>query len=192
MTVPETAAVDPTEEAAAPTTEAASPSPSPDETAPATVDLPLATAEAVSTPEEAIAAFRGHLKRAEEQLEPIHKLRLPRFLKWSNFIWPFLVVGGAASSLGLVIGWPAGITVGVLVAIGLAVWVRITLVGKLKGQLAKVYPPYQQTVNELEKLLQKGREMAKASFERRKVEVEQNRETALQKAEEKLTRHGPV
>ncbi len=188
MTVPETAAVDPTEEAAAPTTEAASPSPSPDETAPATVDLPLATAETVSTPEEAIAAFRGHLKRAEEQLEPIHKLRLPRFLKWSNFIWPFLVVGGAASSLGLVIGWPAGITVGVLLAIGLAAWVRITLVGKLKGQLTKVYPPYQETVNELEKLLQKGREMAKATFERRKVEVEQNRETALSKAEEKLER----
>jgi hypothetical protein len=162
--------------------------PAPEAASPATEETAPASEEIAPAPEDPLAAFHEHLKRAEKQFAPIKKLGLPRFLKWQNFVWPFLFLGLAGASLGFVIGWPAGVAIGAVVAIGLAVWCRVMLVAKAKKQVARVYPPYRKTTIEAEQLLQRSRDWAKETFERQKVEVEQRRERATQQADEELER----
>ncbi len=50
-------------------------------------------AELAPASDNPVAALQERLKLAEEQLVPLVKLTLPRFLKPQQFVWPFLVLG---------------------------------------------------------------------------------------------------
>ena len=69
-----------------------------------------------------IGALQELIKKADEELLALETLKLPNFLKISNFIWPFLLLGAVVGGgLGFVIGWPIGIGVGVAAAVAAAV-----------------------------------------------------------------------
>src|SRR5205085_8799013 len=103
---------------------------------PAAVEVP---------PEDPLPTYLERIKQGEEQLVPLAKLGLPRFLKPHNYIWPFLVLAmGAVYPLSTVIGWPyASILCGV-VAIGLGVAVRIWLIKVARRQVARLYHSFCQ------------------------------------------------
>ena len=136
--------------------------------------------------DDPFVAYQEHIKRGEEQLIPLAKLWLPRFLKPGQFVAPFLALAfGVAVGLGIVLGWIVGPIVGGVVGIALAIGIRIWLTGVAKKQVARLYPPFAQTMAEAVVIEKRARDTAKARFEQQKIDVELRREATTKAADER-------
>ena len=134
-----------------------------------------------------LAAFQELVKRADEQSLALEKLKLPNFLRLSNFIWPFLLLGAAiGGGLGFVLGWTIGPIVGAVVAVAVGIGARVALSKSARPRVAKLYFPLKKTLEEGERLDEEAKDWVKAEFERRQKEVEQKRETEYKNSEEKM------
>jgi len=145
---------------------------------------------AVAVPQEdPLPLLLERIKQIEEQLVPLAKLGLPRFLKPQNFLAPLLVLAlGAYYPLATVIGWiPAGIVCGVL-TIALGVALRIWLAKVARRQVGRLYHPFCRTMAEADQLRDQTHVWAKANLERGKLEVQAHREQTVRAAEEKFAR----
>jgi hypothetical protein len=163
--------------------------PLPEQAQAATEGAAAEEAAAVAPADDPIGVCRERIKQGEEALVPLARLALPRFLKFQNFIWPFLLLAmGAAYPLGTVIGWRnSGIVCGV-VAVALGVAMRIWLAKIARRQVARVYPSFCRLITDADRLLQESDAWVKDHLERGKKEVLVRRETDVQTAEEKFTR----
>ncbi len=104
------------------------------------------------------------IKRAEAQLVPLAKLGLPRFLKFQNYIWLFLILGLAGIyPLGLLIGWIAASIVCGVLALSLAIGVRIWLVKVATRQVGRIYSAFRAVVAEADALQVRSLEWARAT-----------------------------
>ena len=142
---------------------------------------PPAPPEAVDRPIDALQAV---ITRAEEQLDPVDALFLPKFLAPQAFVWPFLILAGVlAYPLGTVLGWGVGAGVAVGVAVAAAVASYVGLARLARKQVARVYPPYAASVAEADRLLEAAKPWSKATFERTKDDVELRRQRDAEAAE---------
>jgi hypothetical protein len=129
------------------------------------------------------------IKQVEEDLVPLAKLGLPRFLKPQNFVAPFLVLAaGAFYPAATAIGWTIAAIVCSVLGIALAVAMRIWLIKVARRQVGRLYHPFCRTLGDAETLHRQSQEWAKASLERGKVEVQERREQDVRAAEEKFAR----
>jgi hypothetical protein len=156
---------------------------------PAAGEIAATTMPVTALPEDPMPLYLERIKQIEEQLVPLAKLGLPRFLKPQNFLAPFVVLAlGAFYPLGTVIGWTAsGIVCGVA-TIALAVAVRIWLIKVARREVARLYHPFCRTMDEADRLHEQCQTWAKANLERGKTEVHARRERDVRVAEEKFTR----
>ena len=139
--------------------------------------------------DDPMPALQETLKAAGDQLGALDKLGLPKFLEWSRFVWPFLLIAaGVGVPLGPRVGWPVGIGAGVVLAIALAVGIRVWLTSIARRRMARLYPPFRQSLARAEALFQQYQQWAKATFEREKAEIEQRRERELKNADDRLAR----
>ncbi len=169
----------------------------PAENPPAATSKPEATASAENAsevpadPQSPLEQLQAKLKVADEQIDTLSKLKLPKFLRPQSFIWPFLFLGAAVAGgliAGLGLGIPIGAGAGVVVAIGAAVGVRIWLGGVARQKVAIYYPPLVKSLEECQALMEQTRAWAKANFERRKVEIDEKRENTIKESEKKAAR----
>ena len=126
-------------------------------------------------PERPIEAVQAALAAIEQQIAPIAKLFLPKFLAPGVFILPFLPIMALAYPLGLKIGWGPAIGIALVLTIAAAVGSYIGLLKVAKRQVAAVYPAYAGSVAEAERLIPTSKTWAKATLEQSKEEVEQKR-----------------
>ncbi|APW58676.1 FtsK/SpoIIIE domain-containing protein [Paludisphaera borealis] len=134
-----------------------------------------------------IAVLQELIKKADEELLALESLKLPNFLKISNFIWPFLLLGAVVGGgLGAVIGWPIGIGVGVVAAIAAAVGAHVALSKKAQAGVARHFHPLKHDLEEAERKLDETKDWVKTEFERRQKEADEKREDDYKKAEDKM------
>ena len=134
-----------------------------------------------------IGALQELIKKADEELLALETLKLPNFLKISNFIWPFLLLGAVVGGgLGFVIGWPIGIGVGVAAAVAAAVGAHVALSKKAQQGVARHFYPLKRELEEAGRKLGETKEWVKTEFERRQKEADQKREDDYKKAEDKM------
>ncbi len=127
------------------------------------------------------------VKKADEELAALEALKLPNFLRISNFIWPFLLLAGVlGGGLGLVLGWPIGIGVGVVAAVAAGVGTHIGLTKTARPRVASHYYPLKKHLEEAAELLQQTKDWVKNEFERRQKELDQKREENYRNAEDKM------
>ncbi|WP_422930534.1 FtsK/SpoIIIE domain-containing protein [Singulisphaera sp. PoT] len=129
------------------------------------------------------------LKKADEQLEPLNTLKLPKFLRPQQFIWPFVVLGAVLAgglAFGANLGLPIGAGAGVVIAIVVAVGIRSWLSGLARKHVQGLYPQFAYSLEEAERLIPQAQDWIKATFENQKIEIEQKRESDSNKAEEKF------
>ncbi|MDR3636097.1 MAG: FtsK/SpoIIIE domain-containing protein [Isosphaeraceae bacterium] len=154
-------------------------------------EAPAAESPAAAVPENPVEEFKARVKLAEEQTAALAKLKLPKFLKPQTYIWPFLILGSAVAG-GLIFGAGMSPTIGGVAggvaAIGLGVGIWIWLAGVAKKEVSQLYPPLVRTMEEAERLLDQSKTWNKANFERKKVEVEEKRESTIREAEKKHAR----
>ncbi|SIO05671.1 FtsK/SpoIIIE family protein [Singulisphaera sp. GP187] len=139
--------------------------------------------------ENPLPELQERLKRAEEQLVPLMKLTLPKFLKLQQFVWPFLILGFAAAyPLGVTLGWATGLAVdaGAVIAIAVTFWFWLATVAR--RQVGRFYPPFRQTLDEAEAFALQAQSWVNAAFERHKAEVEARREHDTVAADEKFAK----
>ncbi len=134
-----------------------------------------------------IGALQELIRKADEELLALETLKLPNFLKISNFIWPFLLLGAVVGGgLGFVIGWPIGIGAGVVAAIAAAVGARAVLSKKAAQSVSRHYHPLKRDLEEAGRKLEETKLWVKSEFERRQVEADQKREDDYKNAEDKM------
>ncbi len=143
--------------------------------------------EAEPVPTNALSQLQEVLKLADEQLEPLTKLSLVKFLRLQQFIWPFVFLAGAlVYPLALVLGWQIGAGAAVVIAVAVAIGVRGWLSGRLKKKVQGLYPPFAYSLLEAERLSTESRDWIKTIFETQKIEIEQKRENDSKTAEDKF------
>ncbi len=130
-----------------------------------------------------VTTLQEAIKRADEELLALEKLKLPSFLVIKNFIWPFLLLGMILTGgLGLVIGWVGGAIAGVVIAVAVAVGSKIGLSKLARSRVASHYFPLLRLLEDAEKLLGQTEDWIKVEFERRQGDAEQNRDRDVKKA----------
>ena len=134
-----------------------------------------------------LAELQQLVKTADEQLLALEKLKLPNFLRISNFIWPFLLLGAAVGGgLGFALGWTIGPIVGAVVAIAAGIGVHVALSKSARPRVAKLYFPLKKSLADGERLLGEAKDWIKADLERRQKAVEGKREAEYKNSEEKM------
>ena len=163
---------------------------------PSATALPVPDAETTSAdpaatdPGEAsqVTTLQQAVKRADDELLALEKLKIPSFLQLQNFIWPFLILGLLLiAGLGLAIDWIGGAIAGLSIAVAAALGSRVGLTRLARARVARHYFPLLRSLEDAEKLLVQTQDWIKAEFERRQREAEQNREGEVKKADETLT-----
>ncbi len=126
--------------------------------------------------------------RIDEELLGLESLKLPNFLKPSNFVWPFLLLGGvvgAAAALGAGLAPAIAAGAGVVVAIVAGAATFVALKKKAAPVVAAHYYPLKFRLEEGARLFEESGEWIKADAEERQKQAEQRRDEALKTAEEK-------
>jgi hypothetical protein len=153
---------------------------------------PSAPGEPASEPAAQVAddpfpTLQALLVQAEEQLVPLVKLSLPRFLKLQQFVWPFLVLGlAAAYPAGVALGWKIGPTVDAAVVVATALGFWFWLASIARRQVGRLYPPFCKSLAEADLLALRCQQWVKASFEGAKAVIEQRREADTRAVDERL------
>ena len=134
-----------------------------------------------------VTTLQQAVKRADEELLALEKLKIANFLQLQNFIWPFILLGLlSVVGLGLVIGWIGGAIAGAVIAVAAAVGSRFGLIKLARPIVARHYYPLLRSLEEADKLLVQTQEWMKSEFERRQRDAEQNRERETKKAEDTM------
>jgi ABC-type multidrug transport system fused ATPase/permease subunit len=152
---------------------------------------PAAGAEGAALAAEAtqLTIFQEAVRRADEALMALEKLGLPSFLRISNFIWPFLLLGLVlVVALGLSVNWIVGGVGGVIIALGLAIGSYFGLSTLARPKVTRLYHALRRALDGAERQLVQTQDWLKAEYERRQREIEQNRETEVKGADERLSR----
>ncbi len=173
----------------APVPPTAEPAATPGENAPADA----AAADAAEAPVEQTPLVKLQTLRAsiEDHLISLVALRLPRFLKIDNFIWPWLLLGGAAAAglgLGTPVGWTTAGIVGGVVAIASGVGAYLGLSSLARPAVAKHSVPLKSALADAEQLLEQNKDWIKNEFDGKLKELEKKRESMVREAEELLGR----
>ena len=164
---------------AAPVVEGAAPD------APAPAEAPVTEPAPGDTPEKPIEALQAALAKAEELLEPVAKLSVPKLVVPLTVV-AVLLVGASAYPLGLALGWKVGGGVAAALAAVAGAAAYIGLGKAARGQVARVYPPLLATLAEAERLVDVCKKWAKTTYDKNKDEVEAKRQREVGKAEEKF------
>src|SRR5208283_996830 len=134
-----------------------------------------------------VTSLQQAVKRADDELLALEKLKIPSFLEIQNFLWPFLMLGLLLiAGLGLAIGWIGGAIAGLIIAVAAAVGSRAGLTKLARPRVARHYFPLLRSLEDAEKLLVQTQDWIKTEFERRQREAEQIQEREIKKAEETL------
>ncbi len=178
--------------AAAAADRAARPAPEPDPDA-TEADAPAdAATEAEATNPSAgddpLSRLRADLIIIEEELHALDALKLPKFLQLQNFVWPFLLVGGAAgggviATTGSVVG--AGIAGGV-VAIGTGIGSYLGLASMAGPKVKRHAVPLRKTLEDAEQLVEQNKDWIKNDYEAKLKEFEEKRVNRVRDADEKM------
>ncbi|HMF37294.1 MAG TPA: hypothetical protein VKF17_11665, partial [Isosphaeraceae bacterium] len=165
--------------------------PEPSATALPVPDARTTSADPAATdPGEAsqVTTLQQAVKRADDELLALEKLKIPSFLQLQNFIWPFLMLGLLLiAGLGLAIDWIGGAVAGLVIAVAAAVVSRVGLTRLARPRVARHYFPLLRSLEDTEKLLVQTEHWIKTEFERRQREAEQNRQREVKRADETLT-----
>jgi hypothetical protein len=136
-----------------------------------------------------IAKLQEAVRFADEQLLALEKLALPGFLRISNFIWPFVLLGLVLIvGLGLSVNWIVGGVAGLLIAVALAVGSYLGLSKLARPKVTRLYHSLRRALDEAERQLTQTQDWVKTEYERRQKEIEQNRESEVRGADELLSR----
>jgi len=136
-----------------------------------------------------VSTLQQAVKRADEELLALEKLKLPSFLRLQNFVWPFLILGVILIvGLGLALGWIAGAIAGLVITVTAAVASRVGLAKLARPRVARHYFPLLRAIEDADVLLVRTQDWIKTEFERHQRETEQNRESEVKKTDETLTR----
>src|SRR5271157_1182812 len=117
---------------------------------PSATALPSPDAQTTSADPEAtdpgepsqVTSLRQAVKRADDELLALEKLKIPSFLELQNFIWPFLILGLLLiAGLGLAIDWIGGAVAGLVIAVAAAVVSRVGLTKLARPRVARHYFP---------------------------------------------------
>ena len=135
-----------------------------------------------------VSTLQEAVKRADEMLLALEKLKIASFLRLQNFIWPFLLIGLLLIvGLGLTIGWIGGAVAGVVITVAAAVGSRVGLAKVARPRIATHYFSLLRSLEQAEKLLAQTQDWTKTEFERRQRGAEQNREREVKKADDTLS-----
>jgi hypothetical protein len=151
---------------------------------------PTASPDEAATPAEPtqLTIFQDAVRRADEDLLALEKLGLPTFLRISNFVWPFLLLGlVAVVALGLSVNWIVGGVGGVVLAVALAIGSYLGLSTLARPKVARHYHSLRRSLDEAERQLVQTQGWLKAEYERRQKELDQNRENEVRGADERLS-----
>lgn len=89
-----------------------------------------------------VTTLQQAIKRADDELLALERLKTPGFLQLQNFVWPFLALGaGAIVGLGLTIGWTGGAIAGALLTVALAAGCYFGLASLARPKVALHYYP---------------------------------------------------
>ncbi len=154
---------------------------------------PADTAETAEPPIEQTPLLTLQSLRAqiEEHLVALLELRLPKFLKIDNFIWPWLLLGGAVAAglgFGTGVGWVIAGIVGAVAAVGAGIGAYLGFSSMARPSVARHSVPLKRALAESEALVEENKDWIKNKFDTKLKELEKKRETMVRDAEEVLTR----
>ncbi|MDG3004692.1 FtsK/SpoIIIE domain-containing protein [Paludisphaera mucosa] len=128
------------------------------------------------------------VRKIDEELLALESLKLPNFLKISNFIWPFLLLGAAAGAGGwFATGNPtvAGVAaVAVAAASGAAAFVMLRKAAQ--PAVSRHYYPLKAYLEEGARLQEEAKDWIKTDTEARQKQADERREENYRTAEEKM------
>ena len=173
--------------AAAPTAEGTPPA---EGAAPVAAEGGAETAEppVEQTPLVELQGLRASL---EDHLIGLDALKLPKFLKIDNFIWPWLFLGAAVAAglgFGTGVGWTIAGIVGGVVAVASGVGAYLGLSSVARPSVAKHSVPLKRGLADAEQLIEQNKDWIKNKFDGKIKELEKKRETMVRDAEDVLAR----
>jgi len=138
-------------------------------------------------PPNKVELLQEVVRRIDEELLALEALKLPNFLKMSNFIWPFLLLGaavggGLATVAAPAIAAGAGVAVAVLVGAG----AFVALKKKAQPAVSGPYHALKYRMEEGDRLAEEAREWIKVDTEERQKQADERREENYRAAEEKM------
>jgi S-DNA-T family DNA segregation ATPase FtsK/SpoIIIE len=159
----------------------------------ATADSAHGAAETPEAPvdETPLGKLRTLLASTEDHLHGLDVLRLPKFLKVENFIWPWLLLGGAVAAglgFGTAVGWTTAGIVGGVAAIAAGVGAYLGLSSIARPAVARHSVPLKTALADADQLLEQNKDWIKNEFDTKLKELEKKRETMVHDAEETLGR----
>jgi len=137
-----------------------------------------------------LGSLRTIITRIDESAIALDALRLPKFLRIENFIWPFLILGGGvavALGMGTPVGWTTAAVAGVVVAVAAAVGARFGLVALARPTVARHAVPLRLALSDAEQLVEQNKDWIKNKFDGKIRELEKKRETTVREADETMT-----
>ena len=141
--------------------------------------------------ETPLVTLQGLRAGIEEQLIALEALKLPKFLKIDIFIWPWLLLGGAAAAglgFGTPVGWTTAGIVGGVVAVASGVGAYLGLSSMARPSVAKHSVPLRRDLADAEQLVEREKDWIKNKFDGKIKELEKKRETMVRDAEDLLGR----
>ena len=151
--------------------------------APKTVE-PVAPLENSDQPIEALTAVAA---TAQEQHAAVDRLFLPKALALPALVPPFLLLAvGIAFLLGPKVGWGLAAGIGVGAGVGAGVAVFLALASLARKQVARLYPPFNASLDEADRLINVSKQWTKTTLEQDKDAVERKRVRDAEAADAKF------
>jgi DNA segregation ATPase FtsK/SpoIIIE, S-DNA-T family len=135
--------------------------------------------------------LQGLRATIDDHLIGLVALKLPKFLRIDNFIWPWLLLGGVVAA-GLGFGTPVGWTVagiaGGVAAVASGVGAYLALSSMARPAVAKHSVPLKRALTEADQLIEQNKDWIKNKFDGKIKELDKKRETMVRDAEDLLGR----
>ncbi|WP_165068799.1 FtsK/SpoIIIE domain-containing protein [Paludisphaera rhizosphaerae] len=127
------------------------------------------------------------IRKIDEELHGLETLKLPNFLRISNFIWPWLFLGAAVGGgLAFVLGPVIGAVAGVIAAIASGAAAFVVLKKKAEPAVSGIYHPLKAHLEEGVRLAEETKDWIKTDTEDRQKQADEKREENYKLAEDKM------